>query len=61
MEREMKGERIIGDVIKDIDEVDKRRIIRIDEMKKYVIDNVVNEVYKINKGEGEKVNEEERK
>lgn len=61
MEREMKGERIIGDVIKDIDEVDKRRIIRIDEMKKYVIDDVVNEVYKINKGEGEKVNEEERK
>ncbi len=58
MERDLPGERILGAVIHDLDDVATSRIIRIDELTPYVIDDVVHEVYPLHTGDGAKVTEE---
>lgn len=58
MERDLPGERILGAVIHDLDEIATSSIVRIDELTPYVIDDVVHEVYPHHTGDGEKVTEE---
>jgi len=52
IERDLPGERILGAVIHDLDETARSEIVHIAELKPFVIDDVMHEVYPHHTGDG---------